>query len=270
MGDAVYGRTTHVLGSSRLISVPPERWIVKPAAFNPIVDSETFAAAQRVLHDRTFYQSDEEVLDRLRSLLKREGTLTAHRVDTSREVPAVRTFIERFGSMKRAYDLIGYVYPEHPLSLPSVRKLMCKTRRRHDRLRQKLLLTICKLFPRDVTVRRKQFFSRPVLCFRGGLRVVAVIVPSTKTPLGKIRWSVPRLHASESHVTLLCRCDAAGDAFQDLYLVPSVDQPRWVRIKKDDAWLTRGKRLDNLSHLKRLALLVARSISDVIEPVTVP
>jgi hypothetical protein len=64
-----------VLGSGPL-KVPRERWIVKEGAFKPIVDSETFAAAQRVLHDRTIYRSDEELLDRLRTFLKKKGTLT--------------------------------------------------------------------------------------------------------------------------------------------------------------------------------------------------
>jgi hypothetical protein len=270
MGDAVYGRTRRPLGNSRLINVPREKWIVKRAAFKPIVDPETFAAAQRMLHDRTYYRSDEELLDRLRSLLKREGTLTGHRIETSREVPAVRTFIGRFGSMKRAYDLVGYVYPERPLSLPSVRKLMWKTRRLHERLRKQLLLNICKLFPGETVVQRKQPFGRPVLCFRDGLSVAAVIVPSTKTPLGKIRWTVPALRAAGSNVTLLCRCNAMGDAFQDLYLVPSVDRCTCIRIRENDAWLDRGKRLDSLSHLKRLALLIATRNQHSVNPAASP
>ena len=56
MGDAVYGRTTHVLGNKQLIPVPQEKWIVRSAAFKPMVDPETFAfSAQRVLRDRTLY-----------------------------------------------------------------------------------------------------------------------------------------------------------------------------------------------------------------------
>jgi DNA invertase Pin-like site-specific DNA recombinase len=253
MGDAVYGRTTHVLGSSSLLKVPREKWIVRQGAFKPIVDHDTFDAAQRVLRNRTVYRSNEELLERLRSLLEREGTLTGHGIDTSREVPAVRTFIERFGSMKRAYALVGYVYPEDPLNVPSVRRLMWKTRRCHERLRHRLLRTICKLFHGETTARRKEPLGRPVLFFRDGLRVAAVIVPSTKTPLGKLRWTVPALRAAGSDVTLLCRCNATGDAFQDLYLVPSVDSPRVVRIKEIDDWLKRGKRLTDLSKLRRVA-----------------
>ena len=256
MGDAVYGRTTHVLGSSRYLSVPPDKWIVKPAAFKPIVDPETFAAAQRVLRDRTFYRSNEELLDRLRSLLKQKRVLTEYAIEMSREVPAVRTFRERFGSMKRVYDLIGYVYPESPRGLPSVRKLMWKTRSRNDQLRKKLLRRICRQFPGETTARRKEPFGRPVICFRDGLRVEVVVVPSVKTPLGRLRWTVPALRASGSDVTLLCRCNEEGDAFHDLYVVPSVDEGGWVRIKENDPWLGRGRKLVNLSQTRRIASLV--------------
>ena len=114
----------------------------------------------------------------------------------SREVPSVRTFIERFGSMKHVYDLIGYVYPESPRGgPPSVRKRMWKTRNRNDRLRQKLLRAICKLFPGEATARRKEPFGRPTLYFRDGLRVAAVVVPTVKSRLGNLRWTVPALRA---------------------------------------------------------------------------
>jgi DNA invertase Pin-like site-specific DNA recombinase len=267
MGDAVYGRTSNVLRSG-LVKAPEDKWTVKAGAFEPIIDPGTFAAAQRVMHDRTFYKSNADLLDRLRSLLSREGTLSGHRVDTSREVPATRTYIKRFGSMKRAYDLVGYVYPEDPLNLPNMRKLMWRTRRRRERLRHKLLGTVCKLFPGDATVVRKEPLGRPVLCFRDGLRVSAVICPSTKTPLGKLRWTVPALHAAPSHVTLLCRCNAADDAFRDLFLVPSVEESRCVRIRDNDKWLKRGKRLTNLANLVRFSNLVrVRSASDRHDPV---
>jgi DNA invertase Pin-like site-specific DNA recombinase len=267
MGDAIYGRTTHVLGNNQLIPVPQERWIVKPAAFKPIIDPETFAAAQRVLRDRTFYKSNEELLDGLRTLLKQERVLTEYRIDRSREVATVRTFIERFGSMKRVYDLIGYVYPKSARGQPSVRKLMWTTRNRHDRLRQKLLRSVCKLFPGEATARRKEPFGRPVLYFRDGLRVAVVVVPTIKTPLGKLRWTVPALRAWGSDLTLLCRCNEAGDGFRDLHLVPSVNDDGWVRIKENDPWLSRGKKLVTLSQIRRIASVVlARHSTTISQP----
>jgi DNA invertase Pin-like site-specific DNA recombinase len=258
IGHAVYGRTTSILGS-RVVAAPHDDWVVKVGAFDPIIDAETFAAAQRVLHSRTFYQSNEQLLDRLRLLLSREGTLTGHKVDTSRDVPATRTYIERFGSMKRAYDLIGYVYPERALSCPKLRKIMWRTRLGHDRLRQRLLRSICKLFPGEISVVRKEPFGRPILHFREGLRVAVVVCPFSKTPLGHLRWNVPALRASQSPVTLLCRCNTADNGFHDLYLVPSGEKLGWVRIKESDQWLNRGKRLSDLSKLRHAAEFVQKA-----------
>jgi len=251
-GHAVYGRTASRLGS-RVVPAPPSEWVIKEGAFDPIIDAGTFASTQRVLHSRTFYQSDEKLLDRLRLLFEREGTLTCHRVDTCRDVPAARTYIGRFGSMKRAYELIGHVYPEHARSCPKVRKIMWRTRLRHDRLRKTLLRNICKTFPGEITATRTEPFGRPILSFRDGLRVAVLVCPSSRTPLGSLRWNVPALRASQSPLTLLCRCNVLDDGFQDLYLVPSDDKAGWVRIKEDDPWLKRGKRLISLSMLRRVA-----------------
>ncbi len=261
MGDAVLGRTTSLLGTE-VVNAPRDKWTVKAGAFEPIVDRETFAAAQWVLRDRTLYRSDEELLDRLRSLLSREGELSIRMIDGSRDVPAARTYIERFGSIKQAYDLIGYVYPEDPIRAPRVRKLMWNTRQRHERLRKRLLRSIRKLFPGELKVVRKEPLGRPVICFRDGLRVLALVCPSFKTPLGNLRWNVPPLVAKQSDVTLLCRCNLTDDAFHDLYLVPNLGSPGVVRVKEDDRWLERGERLTDLSKLRRVAdnLLQARSV----------
>ena len=195
-------------------------------------------------------------------MLSREGELSVRLVDGSRDVPAVRTYIGRFGSMKRAYDLIGYVYPEDPIRAPKMRKIMWNTRQRHERLRKRLLRSIRKCFPGELKVVRKGSIGRPLLCFRDGLRVSVLVCPFFKTPLGNLRWNVPPLSADQSDVTLLCRCNLSDDAFHDLYLVPSVESPGVVRIKEDDRWLNCAKRLTDLSKLRRVAdsLLQARSV----------
>jgi hypothetical protein len=83
--------------------------------------------------------------------------------------------------------------------------------------------------------------------------VAVLVCPSSRTPLGSLRWNVPALRAAQSPVTLLCRCNALDDGFHDLYLVPSDDKAGWVRIKESDGWLKRGKRIADLSKLRRVA-----------------
>jgi Recombinase len=52
--------------------------------------------------------TDEEVLAALRKLLRKRGHLTQKIIDKSGETPTAPTYIGRFGSLFRAYELIGF------------------------------------------------------------------------------------------------------------------------------------------------------------------
>jgi DNA invertase Pin-like site-specific DNA recombinase len=255
MGQAVLGRTICPL-HTQVVTQPPDKWTVKNGAFAPIVEPETFAAAQKVRHDRTLYKSDEELLIGLRAFLSREGMLSQHMIDSSRDLPSVRAFVARFGSMTRVYELIGYDYSEHILAHPKMRKIMWKSRFRREKLRRRLLRDVCKLFRSEVKVIRKGPIDRPVLCFSDGLRISVLICPSTRTPLSYQRWRLPQLRAGQSQVSLLCLCNDSNDAFQEFYLVPSVGRLRYCVVKRDDKQLKLGTRVRKLSQLRIAAKLV--------------
>jgi DNA invertase Pin-like site-specific DNA recombinase len=252
MGQAVLGRTICTL-HTQVVNQGPEKWTVKNGAFAPMVDSETFAAAQNALRDRTLYRSDEDLLIRLRAFLSREGMLSQHMIDSSRELPSARTYKARFGSIKRVYELIGYDYSGHILTHPKMRKAMWRSRSRRERLRLKFLRDTCKLFRRDVRVIRKGPIDRPVLCFRDGLRISVLICPFTRTPLGYHRWRIPPLREGQSQLTLLCLCNETNDAFQEFYLVPSVAKSSCSVVKQDDKRLKLGTKITKLSQLRILA-----------------
>jgi hypothetical protein len=56
--------------------------------------------------------SDEELLQRLRRLLRAKGDLTENIIDRS-DLPNSCTYRNRFGSISRAYRLIGFVADPH-------------------------------------------------------------------------------------------------------------------------------------------------------------
>jgi len=39
-----------------MVKLPKSEWILKPGAFEPIIDTETFAEAQKILEGRHFQQ----------------------------------------------------------------------------------------------------------------------------------------------------------------------------------------------------------------------
>jgi DNA invertase Pin-like site-specific DNA recombinase len=63
--------------------------------------------------------SDEELLGKLRGLWEKHGFLTQRLIDGNPELPCCSCFQRRFGSLKRAYKLIGYRGPRLVQRYPS-------------------------------------------------------------------------------------------------------------------------------------------------------
>jgi DNA invertase Pin-like site-specific DNA recombinase len=112
IGCYVFGKTSCKLYTP-LQRVPKSEWIVVPGAFKPIVDYPTFAQAQHILYQRSVNRSNEELLDALRTLLRRKGRLSYAVITEAEDVPCTCTYRHRFGSLQRAYELIGYGHSEN-------------------------------------------------------------------------------------------------------------------------------------------------------------
>lgn len=130
IGTNRYNRHSAKLRTARKENAPAD-WIKKEGVFEPIVDKEIFAKAQQVLRDRQHCRgmSDEEMLKRLRVLLHRRGRLSRDVINETEGVPGSTAYLARFGSLSKAYRLIGYTPKrnyEHIKSRP-VRCDMIKT-----------------------------------------------------------------------------------------------------------------------------------------------
>src|SRR5262249_54157669 len=75
IGNNVWNRCSCKLKGRRIYN-PPERWVRHDQAFEPIVDEESFRAAQSIISERCKRYSDEELLDVLRGLLEQHGYLS--------------------------------------------------------------------------------------------------------------------------------------------------------------------------------------------------
>ena len=104
---AVVGASTTRLGSPQ-VPRPRTEWVIVPGAHQSIVDPTTFARAQEILAHLTLHKTNEQVLDELRSLLKAEGKLSGNLINNTPGMACARTFWRRFGSVRKAFELIGY------------------------------------------------------------------------------------------------------------------------------------------------------------------
>jgi len=115
IGHNVWNRTSFKLQKKQLRN-GPDMWLRANDAFEPIVDRQTFDAAQAIFVRRALYTcagrrkglSDEEMLEALRKLWTERGYLSAALVENSGGTPSSALYRKRFGGLKRAYQLIGY------------------------------------------------------------------------------------------------------------------------------------------------------------------
>jgi len=113
VGAIVFNQSTTKLGARRK-AVSRAEWIVTPQSHEAIVDPETFAKAQEKLAASTIRKSDQQLLEELRRCWALKGRLSSQLIDEDPGTPAARTYSWRFGSLRRAYELIGYEWRKHP------------------------------------------------------------------------------------------------------------------------------------------------------------
>ena len=238
IGYHAFGRT-----SSRLytptIRLPRSQWIVIPAAFEPIIDYPTFAQAQHILYRRSLNKSEQEMLDALRVLLARYGKLSGGLMDASPETASQSTYRHHFGSLKRAYELVGYRYC-YQLGGVDLRRL---TRA----LREELIAKLLELFPDELTAIKRGEKWRTQLRIQTGEFVSVVIARAAPYRAKTLRWIVQPVAYEQQYLTLVARMDAENRSFMDFYVLPKLDKRKRFVLGEQDAWLGRGKKLATLA-----------------------
>jgi len=230
-----------------MVQLPKERWTIKPDAFRGIVKKKTSEAAQLAIRDRTYFKSDQELLEKLHGLLKEKRRLSQLLINLGRGLPTANTYARRFGSLKAAYEAVGFQQMEDCCSK------RIKARKSNQRMRRSLLAGIAKLFGDEVSLRRGATGFRRLLYFHGK-PISLLICPCDHTKLGRPRWILNVVPSEKHLVTLLCRCSETNNRLKDFYLFPNMDivddrASDRIRLKPDDPFLGNGKRLSSLSQL---------------------
>jgi DNA invertase Pin-like site-specific DNA recombinase len=114
-GHNVWGHISFKLQKTKVHNAP-ELWVRASRVFEPIIEQSTFDAAQAVFQDRLIHPirgrgrkySDKMMLAALKRLCKRKGYLSRRIIDLDSKVQSAGAYANRFGSLKRTYQLIGF------------------------------------------------------------------------------------------------------------------------------------------------------------------
>lgn len=107
VGDNIWNRRSFKLKKKRVRN-DPEMWIRAQGAFSAIVERDLFEAARAIISARSFRLSDDEMLAVLRGLYEQHGLLSGLIIDECDNMPSSSAYSCRFGSLLRAYSLVGF------------------------------------------------------------------------------------------------------------------------------------------------------------------
>ena len=244
-GSMVWNRWTQRL-SGHWRRVPSDQWIIQRGAIEPILNRKTFDKAQQIRAELVLNTSDEDLLDKLRSLLASRGRLNSTIINQCQNIPSANCYLTRFGSLPKLYKLLGYRRTD-------TFRLRYKSWRKVRRLHFEVFRRLQKLYKADIIALRERMTTRPRrLRFSSGLEVSLAICLAEKTLSGKKRWRFQSRAAQKSGlITLLCRCNANCTGFHDLIVMPSVSHLAVVSLLKEDDERLRGAR--KLKHLREFS-----------------
>jgi DNA invertase Pin-like site-specific DNA recombinase len=248
VGTNVFNRRSFKL-KQRRINNPPEMWIRCDDAFTPIVTVEQFAEAAVIVQARSRHLSDAELLERLRFLLGRYGTLSGILIDESEDMPSSSCFRQRFGSLVRAYQLVGFS-PSRDFRYLEINRMV---RRAHQR---ELEEVISKLEKCGASVSRDS--RTDLLRINQEYSASLVLVRCREISIGNYRWVVRLDNTLEPDVTIAARLAPENTQVLDYYLLPRMEEmAAKLRLSANTNIVLDACRFDNLNFLMAMSRRVA-------------
>jgi DNA invertase Pin-like site-specific DNA recombinase len=213
IGNNVWNRTSNKLKTSRVRNTPSQ-WVRADNAFEAIISKELFDSAQTIIASRSYRLSDEEMLTLLRTLLQRHGYLSGLIIDETEKCPSSSSYQNRFGSLLRTYQLIGY-QPDRDYRYIEI------NRRLRQKYPQIVAMITAELQRIGAAVRIDH--RTDVLTLNDEITAVLALSRCHATAAGSHRWLI-RLDASlGADITIAVRMETGEQSAKDYYLLPSLD-----------------------------------------------
>ena len=215
MGSNVYNRRSYRL-KTKAVSNPPEMWVSRDLAFEPIISPEVFRRAQEIMAKRCIRFSNDEMLEFLRRLLAQKGFLSAGLIDETDGIPSSSDYRRRFKGLTPAYKLIGYVPRRNPAYL-DVTKVMRECHQEQTEVITNRLNAI------GASVRIDP--ETNLLTVNEEFTVLLVVGRCRQYQIGKPQWLLRLKTSLAPDITIVARLRPGNQSILDYYLLPGVDAP---------------------------------------------
>ncbi|WP_345894341.1 recombinase family protein [Lichenifustis flavocetrariae] len=244
VGDNVFNRVSNKLKRKRVVNAPT-LWVVAKGAFPAVVDHTLFERARAIVEDRSRRFGNDELIALLSDLLKATGALSSLVIDEREDMPSSSVYRSRFGSLLRAYQLVGYT-PDRDYRYLEING---RLRALHPEVVEAILYGLRLaggMIGRDP--------ATDLITVNDEFTASLVIARHRQTQAGAARWQI-RLDAGLApDVTVAVRMDAENRTPLDYYLLPRIDmaEPR-LRLAEHNGMSLDGYRFDSLDAFFALA-----------------
>ena len=244
IGNNVFNRVSFKLKQKRVVN-NRENWVRAEGVYPSIVEKALFDRARSIIDARSNHYSDEELLSLLQTILNEEGSLSGLVIDQRSNMPSSSAFRHRFGSLLRAYSLIGY-RPDRDYQYIEINR------------------TIRAAYPQvlDDIVRGfesagghvTQDEQTHLLSINGEFTAAIVIARALMTTSGSFRWRIRLDTGLVPDLTVAVRLDPSNSSPLDYYLFPSIDlNIPLLKLAENNSLSLDAYRFDSLDFLYSLA-----------------
>ena len=253
IGTLVWGRTTALLGN-RVEPMPAQDWVVYPNAFEAIIDQGLFRRAQEAFSNLTCHLSDEDLLDRLRSVLNSEGRLNSEIIQKSRSCPGLTTYHKRIGGLLRAYQRLGYLRPDLLSAATSRQRLML--------IRSELINDLVKQSSGQFQEFRPTLVHRALLKQRRTGLLVSVVLARCYAIKNGSRWIVEPPIKERKRMTVLALLNEWNTSIKEIRVFHRMPTNKLgLRVGEKNEWLSMGEVLHHSADLRQVISTVRSPFS---------
>lgn len=213
VGHNLYNRISFKLKKLRVAN-PPEMWIRKEGAFAGIVPLDIFYTAQGIIRARALRYTDEELIERLRGLYRNRGFLSGLVINEAEGMPSAAIYAHRFGSLVRAYQLVGFT-PDRDYRYLEINRLL---RRMHPDLVRQIEQQVAEL---GGAIERDP--ATDLLWVNREFTASIVLARCHETESGHHRWKVRLDSSLVPDISIAARLDDGNQTLRDYYLLPRMD-----------------------------------------------
>lgn len=220
-------------------------WIRADGVFAPLIERSLFDAAQAIIRERSQRLTNDEMLEALQRLLKDRGYLSGIIIDEAEQLPSSSAYQSRFGSLLRAYEMVGYT-PDRDYRYIEINRAL---RRLHPQI---VTDTIKGIESTGGSV--VQDPATDLLTINDEFTASIVVVRCRLTAAGSLRWEVRFDVGLWPDITVAVRMDRPNREPLDYYLLPRIDmtEPR-LRLAEDNGVSLDAYRFDTLEDFFGLA-----------------